>query len=291
MRNKFGLWILILFIFMSIPFAYGEEVVTEKKEGKSGAFDFVESTPANSAKDVELDGQIKLLFNKNVVNFTVKDNNEKCFSIKDAGNKEVPIDVIFADDQIEPDKKREIILCPKKPFDENTTYVVHILPTLKAKNGDSLDRDVAISFTTLSLQSKEDSPPPEEKPKDKPVEKDAEKPASTEPVGKDVEKPASTEPVQKQEESIAGKERETDNVGRDGNDTGVFNDNLEDTNKDADLAKSENPGLEPDAESGETGEDSDEQKGLSVTTKQIIRTIAVGVALVLALIFKKRAQM
>jgi hypothetical protein len=39
MRNKFGLWVLILFIFMSIPFAYGEEAVTEKKEGKSGAFD------------------------------------------------------------------------------------------------------------------------------------------------------------------------------------------------------------------------------------------------------------
>lgn len=289
MRNKFGLWILILFIFMSIPFAYGEEVVTEKKEGKSGAFDFIESTPVNSAKDVELDGQIKLLFNKNVVNFTVKDNNEKCFSIKDAGNKEVPIDVIFADDQVEPDKKREIILCPKKPFDENTTYVIHISPTLKAKNGDSLDRDVAISFTTLSLQPKEDSPPPEEKPKDKPVVKDAEKPASTEPVGKDVEKPASTEPVQKQEESIAGKEKETDNVGRDGNDTDVSNDNPEDTNKDADLSKGEGSNLESDAESDDAGDDINEQKDSGITSKKYIWIIAAGVVLALVFVFRRKA--
>lgn len=272
MKNKFGLWILILFIFMSIPFAYGEEASTEKKEGKSGAFDFVESTPGNSAKDVELDGQIMLLFNKNVVNFTVKDNNEKCFSIKDAENKEVPIDVIFADDQIEPDKKREIILRPKKPFDENTAYVIHISPTLKAKNGDSLDRDVAISFTTLSLQPKGDSPPPEEKPKDKPVVKDP-------------EKPASTEPVQKQEEPATGKEKEPDNISPDENDTGVSSDNLEDTNKDTDLSKGENSDLESD----EAGDDIDEQKDSGVISKKFIWIIAAGVVLALIFVFRRKA--
>ncbi len=284
MKNKFGLWILILFIFMSIPFAYGEEASTEKKEGKSGAFDFVESTPGNSAKDVELDGQIMLLFNKNVVNFTVKDNNEKCFSIKNAKNEEVPIDVIFADDQIEPDKKREIILRPKKPFDENTAYVIHISPALKAKNGDSLDRDVAISFTTLSLQPKEDSPPPEDKPKEKPVEKNT-------------EKPVSTTPVQEQEKVTTDKGKEADNADKDKD---VVKDNSKDDSDvpvssddpekgETGLSKEEDSGPESSIVSDDANDDIDEQKDSGVTSKKYIWIIAAGVVLALIFVFRKKA--
>ena len=37
--------------------------------------------------DVSLDTQIKLIFNKNVVNLTVKDNNSKCFKLLEANNE------------------------------------------------------------------------------------------------------------------------------------------------------------------------------------------------------------
>lgn len=270
MKNKFGLWILILFIFMSIPFSYCEEGNNEVKEGKSGVFDFVESTPGNSAKDVELDVQIKLLFNKNVVHFTVKDNNLKCFSIKDAKNKEIPIDVVFADDQIEPDKKREIILEPKKPLDENTTYTIHISPKLQAKNGSSLDKDIFISFTTLSLQSNEDS----SSPKDKPVEKD---PA----------KPASTAPVQKQEETTTDQEKESDNISQD--DADVSSSDFENEKEDTDSSKEEGDiGLESDTDLNDTDDDIEEQKDSDTTSKKYVWIIVLGAVLILIFIFRKK---
>lgn len=270
MRNKFVLWILILAIFIGVPFVYGEEGSSEKKEGKSGAFDFVESIPGNSAKDVELDGQIKLLFNKNVINFTVKDNNEECFSIKDAKGKEIPINVIFADDQVEPDKKREIILSPKEPFSENTVYTVHISPKLKAKNGDSLDRDVSISFTTLSLKPKEDSSPPK-----------------GESVKKDSEKPASTVPVQKQDKVTADKEKEADNINQDENDISVSSDDLEDTNKDIDLSQEEDSDLELDTDLNDA-DDVAEQKDPGIFSNKYTWITILGVVLVLIFVFKRK---
>ncbi len=270
MKNKFVLWILVLFIFMSVPFSYGE-----KKEGKSGAFDFVESIPGDSARDVELDGQIKLLFNKNVVNFTVKDNNEKCFSIKDEKGKEIPINIIFADDQIEPDKKREIILSPRGQFSENTTYTIHISPELKAKNGDSLERDVSISFTTLSLKPKEDSPPPEDKSKDK-------------PVVKETEKPASTVPVQKQEEVTDDKDKKEDDIVQDENDTDVSSDEVEDINKGTDLPEEKGSDLESDADLDNAEDSTEEGKGSNIFSNKYTWITILAVALVALFVIKRK---
>lgn len=284
MKNKFGLWVLILFIFMSVPFSYGQENGSEKKEGKSGAFDFVESTPGNSAKDVKLDGEIELLFNKNVVNFSVKDNNENCFSIKDAGNKDIPIDVIFADDQVEPDKKREIILKPKKPFNENTTYTVYISPKLKAKNGDSLDRDVAITFTTLSLQSDKKDPPAEEKPEEKPVEKDN-------------EKPASTVPDKKQDDVTTDKDKKAEDAGQDKGDTTdgtkndldapVSSDDPEDGKEGTEQSEGE-LSFDSQLDPSEVDDDIEEQKDSGTSSKKYILIAIAGVVLALAVILRKK---
>lgn len=270
MKNKFVLWILVLFILMGVPFSYGE-----KKEGKSGAFDFVESIPGNSAKGVELDGQIKLLFNKNVINFTVKDNNEKCFSIKDEKGKEIPINVIFADDQIEPDKKREIILGPKGQFSEGTTYTIHISPELKAKNGDSLERDISISFTTLSLKPKEDTPPSEEKPKDK-------------PVVKETEKPASTAPVQKQEEETADKDKKEDDIVQNENDTGVSNDETEDIDKGTELPEEKGSHLEPDTDPDDAEDSAEEGKGFNIFSNKYTWITILAVVLVGLFVMKRK---
>lgn len=155
MKNRFVLWIMVIFIFANAISVYSAD-----GDGKSEALDLVESIPKDSSQAVELDTQIKLIFNKNVVNLTIKDNNSKCFSLSDSSKQIVPIDVIFADDQIEPDKKREITISPKEPLKENMTYMVEISPKLQAKNGTSLDKSISISFTTLALKPAVPAPVP-----------------------------------------------------------------------------------------------------------------------------------
>lgn len=155
MKNKFisGIMLLIILVSFGAVQSYATESSNSGGDGKDIAFGLVESTPSNSAKAVKLDTQIKLLFNKNVVHFTVKDHNALYISLLDENNKNIPIDIIFPDDQIEPDRKREVNLKPKEDLKENTTYRVEISPEFKAKNGNSLGKKVSFSFTTVKLSS------------------------------------------------------------------------------------------------------------------------------------------
>lgn len=163
-KSKLLIMVLLICIFTNLTLVYGEEGQNNNGDGNSKALYLVKSIPENSTKDVELDAQIKLLFNKNVVNFSVKDNNSQCFSIVDANNQVIPIDIIFPDDQIEPDKKREITLITKESFKENMTYTVKISSKLMAKNGNSLDENISFSFTTLALSKDTIDPNSQEPP-------------------------------------------------------------------------------------------------------------------------------
>lgn len=157
MKNKLLLSLLILFIFISVVPTYGETAETQEQDGKSIAFQLVESTPTNLSKDVKLNTEIKLLFNKNVVNMTVKENNSKCIKLLDANNNVVAAELILLDDQIEPDRKREIIIKPINLLNENTTYKIEISSNLQAKNGSLLGNTVEIIFSTLQNEKTEDS--------------------------------------------------------------------------------------------------------------------------------------
>lgn len=137
--------ILVLMISLNVFTAYADSSVP---------FQLVESTPANSKVDVELNVEIKLLFNKNVVNFSVKDNNANCIKLYNDAGQAVSADLIFPDDQVDPEKKREIYIKPTE-LKENTKYTIEISKDMLAKNGNTLGETVFISFTTLSVNSEE----------------------------------------------------------------------------------------------------------------------------------------
>jgi len=122
-------------------------------DGSGGGQDvplgLVSSTPANGAQNVALDVKIKLVFNKNVVNMTVKENNQRCFSLS-AGTVAVPVDVQMADDQIYPELKRDVTLVPRQALKPGTSYTVVISRALQAKNGAVLGQDTKIRFTTVA---------------------------------------------------------------------------------------------------------------------------------------------
>ncbi len=157
MKNKILLSIVILFIFISVNPIYGETAETQEQDGKSIAFQLVESSPVNLSKDVKLNTEIKLLFNKNVVNMTVKENNSKCIKLLDENNNIVASELIFPDDQIEPDRKREIIIKPVNILNENTSYKIEISSNFQAKNGSLLGNTVLITFITLKNEKIEES--------------------------------------------------------------------------------------------------------------------------------------
>ncbi len=116
--------------------------------GKSQPLALVSSSPADGQKDVALPVEIKMNFSKNVVYMTVRDNNSKCFTMYSQDGKQVPIEVIMADDQIEFDKRRDIIVKPLQELQAGTTYMVKVSPQLESKSGVTLGKETTLNFTT-----------------------------------------------------------------------------------------------------------------------------------------------
>ncbi|HHW40516.1 MAG TPA: Ig-like domain-containing protein, partial [Syntrophomonadaceae bacterium] len=111
----------------------------------------IDSTPVDGQEGVPLDVKIKLTFNKNVVNMSVKDNNMRCFKLFEGGH-EVACTVQMADDQIYRELRREVVLVPVNRLKPATSYTVVIAPGLLSKSGTSLGKEVRITFKTASSE-------------------------------------------------------------------------------------------------------------------------------------------
>ena len=94
--------------------------------GKDQPLTLVSSSIPNGSENVSTTPEIVLTFSKNVVNFTVRDNNAKCFSMTDSKGNSVPVDVIMGDDQVDPSIKRIITVKPKSPLTPGETYLLKI---------------------------------------------------------------------------------------------------------------------------------------------------------------------
>ncbi len=106
------------------------------------------SSPADGQPGVTLQPEIKLTFNKNVINLAIREANKGCFSLAVKNGSSVPIEVIMADDQIHPEEKRNVSLKPLQALKPGTGYVVRISPQLQAKNGTRLGHEVTVNFVT-----------------------------------------------------------------------------------------------------------------------------------------------
>lgn len=141
----------LLFIFVLSSFFTGQ-IVSAQGDGTGGnsgqPVTLVSSSIANGAAGVTLKPTIKLVFDKNIVNFTVKDNNLKCFTLHSSTGASVPIDVIFADDQVDFADRDNAIITPKANLDQGTTYTLDVSPNLQSKSGSTLAQEVKITFTT-----------------------------------------------------------------------------------------------------------------------------------------------
>lgn len=145
-KNLVSKLICVLTVFTCIFTGF----TVEAGEGnKKQPLSLVSSVPANDENNVKVSTDIKLTFSKNVVNMKVKEKNEKCFELKSSEGVSIPFDVIMADDQMEREKRNDIILKPKEELKEGTAYTVIVLPKLQSKSGVELGEEFKITFTTV----------------------------------------------------------------------------------------------------------------------------------------------
>jgi len=149
-KKSFFLIILsvILLAFISPPALAGQGDGSGGGQGVPLRLD--KSSPYNGQTRVSLPLLIEMTFNKNVINMAVNVNNRNCFSLYAADGSKIPVEVIMADDQIEPEKKRDIALKPLQELKPGAAYTVKVSPALQAKSGATMEGDLTITFITAN---------------------------------------------------------------------------------------------------------------------------------------------
>ena len=148
-----GMLFALLCMFVVLPACAGDG--NGMSEGNSNPLSLVSSNPASGQKNVELPVEIRLSFSKNVINMTVKDKNRQCFALYNASGVRVPVEVIMADDQMEPEKKREVALKPLQELQPDTAYTVKVAPELQSKSSVTLGKGAIITFVTAGAAKSE----------------------------------------------------------------------------------------------------------------------------------------
>lgn len=120
--------------------------------GKSTPLSMVSSSITNGETDVAPDREIKLVFSKNISNITVKENNLNCFSMTDSSGQPLPISVILFDDQLEREKRNDVVIQPEALRDPEK-YSITVSTALTSKNGASLSEPIVVEFSTAGYKA------------------------------------------------------------------------------------------------------------------------------------------
>ena len=148
---KYILTNLLLMIFLlssSVFAAEGDGTGDGSATNRDIALTLESSSVKDNSTDVPIDPTIQLDFNKNICNVTVLSNNKKCFHLTHENGITLPIKLIFPDDQVQHDYRREVFIEPLNNLEPNTTYRISVDSTLMAKNGSYIDNAHVITFTT-----------------------------------------------------------------------------------------------------------------------------------------------
>lgn len=108
----------------------------------------------SNATNVPTQPKFNIVFDKNVVNSTIWDNNRQCFGLISADNKNIPVVVSKIDDTVDFNHRQNIYVQPVNPLSPGTSYTLTVSPDLQAKNGKSTiagttgGQGITISFKT-----------------------------------------------------------------------------------------------------------------------------------------------
>lgn len=117
----------------------------------------VASSVENNQQNVPTDSEIVLEFSKNVVNFTVREENAKCFSLVDGKGNNVNIEVVMGDDQVDSSVKNFITVVPEK-LENDMVYTLTIDSNITSKSGVNMQEDAVITFSTGEINQNVNEP-------------------------------------------------------------------------------------------------------------------------------------
>lgn len=144
--SNFVICLLLISMLSVVPQVYADG--DAGGEGKDVSLTLVSSVPENGETEVAVDATLELLFNKNVVNLAVQEVNRNAITIKDVDGNAVAIDILFPDDQIDREHRRNIYVDPLNNLQPNTKYHLLIDSSFTAKNGTQIDTSHTVTFTT-----------------------------------------------------------------------------------------------------------------------------------------------
>lgn len=117
----------------------------------------VESASIEDGGVLASDGSITLVFSKNVVNSKVAEDNRALFQVIDGNQAEVAIEVVMADDQVEPDKKNDVVIQFPQGLADGT-YTLTAKKGITSKSGDVMEKDYTLTFQAGGAQAAEPAP-------------------------------------------------------------------------------------------------------------------------------------
>ncbi len=115
---------------------------------------FVRSIPSSGSKNVSLKPLLHLYFDKNVVSDNVWQNNRRQFQLF-RGTTPVSINVTRIPDTVDFSRRREIFVRPVNSLRTSTTYKLVIKKNLTSKAGETLAKQITITFTTRASNNEE----------------------------------------------------------------------------------------------------------------------------------------
>lgn len=137
---------LTLLLVAGLPLAALAEGGDESGSGKGSDGFGVDTASVEEGGVIAPTDTITLTFTNNVVNAKVKEANAALIELTDALGNPVEIDVVMADDQIEPDLKRVIEVVPKNPLAPGE-YTLTAKAGITAKNGTAMEKDFVLNFS------------------------------------------------------------------------------------------------------------------------------------------------
>ncbi len=223
MLKVVGKWMMVLLtagILLLSPMALGQVGAADGDSDGSGGgqnnpLTIESSTPANGATGVPNLEYIKIVFNKNVAYLTIREKNMQCVSLW-SGSQRIPAEIIIADDQVEREKRNDVLVKPKQSLKAGTTYRVEIAPELQSKSGVTLGQRATVTFT---MAGGSQAPTPVTPGKDQPSAPDTQVsslPGSAAPVPVDTAN-AGNENSETNQESVVADQDTTSSAGSNGN--------------------------------------------------------------------------
>ena len=146
MRKLIALLMVMALIMLGSTTAFAAGGNGDGSGGGSDEALGVESATIENGATVDPEVVITLVFTKNICHASVRENNRALVKLADGEGNDVAVTVTLCDDQIEPEKKNDMVIAPAQALAEGT-YTLTVQAGVTSKSKVVMAEDYVLSFT------------------------------------------------------------------------------------------------------------------------------------------------